>query len=99
MTIEFVILLITSVLATLKAYFECKKAKFQSNRADNTENMLKYTIRSVEIAKCNLNKDIQKNFVSDMHEYIKMSPCDTDKNYSVVKKITEGDGDIRSILS
>lgn len=99
MTIEFVILLITSILATLKAYFEWKKAKAQSLRADNTEDMLKHTIRSVETAKSNMDKDTQKEFAMHMRQYIESSECDSHKNHCIVKKVTEGDGDITAILS
>lgn len=99
MTIESIILLIISISAMLKAYFEWKRAKAESMRADNTEKMLKHTIRSVEIAKNNMNKDDQREFARHMRQYIESSDCDTHKNHCIVKEVTEGDGDITAILS
>ncbi len=99
MTIELIILLVVSMLATLKAYFEWNKAKAEALRADNTEDMLKYTIRSVETAKNNMDKNTQKEFAMHMRQYIESSECDAHKNHCIVKEITEGDGNITAILS
>lgn len=99
MTIETIVLLIITALATLKAYFEWRKAKAEAMRADNTEVMLKHTIMSVEVAKSNMNKETQAEFASHMRQYIESSTCNSHKNHCVVKEVTEGDGDITAILS
>ena len=98
MSIEAVVLLITSLLATLKAYFEWKKAKAEGRRADNTEEMLKHTIESVEIAKGNLCEKTHKDFVTDMREYIEKSAIDTDIAQTIIKEVTEGDGNIKNLM-
>ena len=99
MGIESIILITTSVLVTLKAFFEWRKAKAESIRADNTEAMLKHTLRSIEVAKSNMDKAAQRKFTMHMRQYIMSSECNSDHHHCLVKKVTEGDGDIKAILS
>ena len=94
MNIESIILLGTSLLAAIKAYFEWKKAKAESKRADDTEDMLKHTIKSVEVAKKKMDSRTKMMFSEDMRKYIEDSDADTGTIHSVVKEVTEGDGNI-----
>jgi hypothetical protein len=95
MNIESIILLGMSILATLKAYFEWRKAKAESMRADNTEDILKHTIESVENAKNKMDNKTKMVFSEDMRKYIEDAPCDTGAVQRVVKEVTNGDGNIK----
>ena len=86
MNIESIILLGTSLLAAIKAYFEWKKAKAESKRADDTEDMLKHTIKSVEVAKKKMDSRTKMMFSEDMRKYIEDSDADTGTIHSVVKE-------------
>ena len=97
MSIESIVLLILALLATIKAYFEWRKAKIESTRADNTENILRHTIESVETAKNKLDIGSKISFTANMHNHIKESDIDADIINSIVKEVTDGGGDIAKL--
>jgi len=94
MSIESIILLVTALLATIKAYFEWSRAKAESKRADNTEELLKHTIKSVESAKNAMNHKDEAKLSAMMKDYIDKSDCDSSVIHSIIKEVTEGNGDI-----
>jgi len=98
MSIEGIILLLTTIAAAVKAYFEWRKARAEAKRADDIEDMLSHTIQSVEEAKNRLDYRTRRVFTQHMSEYIKKSDCSEVKINTVVKEVTEGPGDIRNSL-
>jgi len=98
MSIEGIILLLTTIAAAVKAYFEWKKARAEAKRADDTEHMLLHTIQSVEDAKNRLDYRTRRVFTQHMSEYIENSDCSAIRINTVVKEVTEGNGDIKNSL-
>jgi len=82
MNIETIILLIIAICATLKAYFEWKKAKVASH-------ILHHTIKSVEVGKDKMSLEDHRKFTSNMYKYIVDADCNTAKMTKVVKSILE----------
>jgi len=94
MSAESIVAIVIAISAAAKAYFEWKKAQAERKRADNTEDMLKHTIKSVETAKSKMDDKTKTIFSANMRDYIATSEVDSEIIKSIVKEVTEGDGQI-----
>ena len=93
MGIEHVVLIVTTIAGVLKAYFEAQKAKAESVRAVEAEDMLKVAVESVEEARKE-NPEEGKKLADSIQKHTRMLGVDS-KFAAIVKEITEGEGNIR----
>jgi len=82
MSIEAILLLITTIVATIKAYFEWKKVRA-------AKELLSHTIKSVEAAKNKLSLEAHREFSQTVYKYIVDANCNTKEVTQVVQPILE----------
>lgn len=95
MGIEHVILIITTIAGVLKAYFEMKKAKAESVRAGEAEELLKVAVEGVEKAKEENPEEAQK-VARTIKKHTEFLGLDSKFN-AIVKEITEGEGNVQEV--
>lgn len=94
---EHILLIITTIAGVLKAYFEMKKARAESLRANEAEGALKLTVDSVERVKKE-NPEEGKRIAMAIQKRTQELGVDGDYN-ELVKEITEGRGHISKKFS
>jgi flagellar biosynthesis/type III secretory pathway protein FliH len=93
MGIEHVLLIVTTIAGVLKAYFEMKKAKAESLRAGEAEQLLKAAVEGVEEARAE-NPEEGKRLANKIRKHTEFLGIDS-KFHAIVKEITEGEGDVK----
>lgn len=87
MSIEVIVLLITTILGVAKAFFEWRKARAEARRANTVQNMLDCTIRGVEDA-----REVFPTIHLDIKKRALAAGVEGDLN-KVVKSVTEKSSD------
>jgi len=95
MGIEHILLIVTAIAGVLKAYFEAQKAKAESLRAGEAEDMLKATVEGVEEGRA-ANPEHGKVVVGNIKKKTEFLGLDS-KFHAIVKEITEGKGDVKEV--